>query len=790
MYKTFEPFKKLLAKNKSKWFDILKRFGLNYLPQNLTFNADIRRIYSELQERDMESLYDSQLPLIFNEQFIFNRDFSLRWDLTRNLHLNFNSGTHAQIEEPYTPINKTLYPDRYTAWKDSVCAPASSTWAHPSTISRPSPLSYQLPLNLLPVFDWINADASYNSTYNWQRGSELEDGTNLGNSIATNRTLNINSSLNLEKLYNHIPFLKATNDRFNKTQRSSAGKSPNKKGSKGRERRKPAGKGKATRDDKPPASRSRYRTRNPGPSRRKSSSCPTPPSPSATAKTPSVSSSRPRPADGKTVSLKYKKLDNNKIQILNKVDTATTLKLTVTAREPLDDKGWYKTAQSAARLLMMLRNVSFTYRNQYAMALPGFMPNVGSLFGQRGGDVLSPGLDFAFGLSGDSYIDKARDRQWLLVHDDIATPATTNATSDLQLRATLEPVKNLKIDLNASRTETKARSIQYMYEGAPTTQTGTFTMTTWSLRSAFESIGSANDGYHSATFERFCKAVGGDYSSQSLIPAFINTYTNMSGGHGAFPKLTSLLPNWTIRYSGLSALPWFRDHFKSVNLSHSYKSIYAVGAYSSSAMPYDDWQSVSSLWAHVNIPTVSINESFAPFLGLDVTFFNNMTCKLEYRSTRTLSLSMTSVQINESRSNDWVVGMGYKINDVKLFGWNAPKNKRSKGKSANRQQNQQSASSGSQKKNNNGFNNDLNLRLDLSLRSQAAVTRDIASMTSNASSGNAAFKLSFSADYTMSRLLTMSFYFDRQKNTPLLSSSSYPTTTRDFGLSMKFSLTR
>ena len=63
-------------------------------------------------------------------------------------------------------------------------------------------------------------------------------------------------------------------------------------------------------------------------------------------------------------------------------------------------------------------------------------------------------------------------------------------------------------------------------------------------------------------------------------------------------------------------------------------------------------------------------------------------------------------------------------------------------------------------------------------------------MTSNASSGNAAFKLSFSADYTMSRLLTMSFYFDRQKNTPLLSSSSYPTTTQDFGLSLKFSLTR
>ena len=89
-----------------------------------------------------------------------------------------------------------------------------------------------------------------------------------------------------------------------------------------------------------------------------------------------------------------------------------------------------------------------------------------------------------------------------------------------------------------------------------------------------------------------------------------------------------------------------------------------------------------------------------------------------------------------------------------------------------------------------GFNSDLNLRLDLSYRKQAAICRDIASMTSSASSGNTAFKMSFSADYSLSRLLTMSFYYDRQTNTPLLSSNSYPTTTQDFGLSMKFSLTR
>ena len=65
-----------------------------------------------------------------------------------------------------------------------------------------------------------------------------------------------------------------------------------------------------------------------------------------------------------------------------------------------------------------------------------------------------------------------------------------------------------------------------------------------------------------------------------------------------------------------------------------------------------------------------------------------------------------------------------------------------------------------------------------------------ATMTSSASSGNNALKLSFTVDYTLSKMLTMSFYYDRQTNTPLLSSSSYPTTTQDFGLSIKFSLTR
>lgn len=107
-------------KSRSKWLDFPKKFGLNWLPQNVAFNTDITRNYYELQERDMESTENQKLPLTFSSQFLWNREFNLRWDLTKNLHMNFQSATNAEIEEPYTPVNKDLYPDSYTAWKDSV----------------------------------------------------------------------------------------------------------------------------------------------------------------------------------------------------------------------------------------------------------------------------------------------------------------------------------------------------------------------------------------------------------------------------------------------------------------------------------------------------------------------------------------------------------------------------------------------------------------------------------------------------------------------------------------------
>ena len=209
--------------------------------------------------------------------------------------------------------------------------------------------------------------------------------------------------------------------------------------------------------------------------------------------------------DGKTYNLKYKKVDDNTIRVKNR-DTIP-VKITVTAKEPLDEKGWYKTLQTVARGLMMLRNVNFTYRNTYAMTLPGLKYEIGDAFGQKSvNGVLSPGLGFAFGAVGDGFVEKAVRNGWLLNNDsNITTPVSTNATEDLQVRATLEPLRDLKIDLSASRNVNKSKSVQFMYEGMPTTQSGSFNMTIISVKSAFASSGNINNNYSSEPFNEFMK---------------------------------------------------------------------------------------------------------------------------------------------------------------------------------------------------------------------------------------------------------------------------------------------
>jgi cell surface protein SprA len=213
-------------------------------------------------------------------------------------------------------------------------------------------------------------------------------------------------------------------------------------------------------------------------------------------------------------------------------------------------------------------------------------------------------------------------------------------------------------------------------------------------------------------------------------------------------------------------LPFVKQRFKSLVLSHQYRSSYSVGSFTS----FLQWEDVGNgMLGMLNgipsspysISSVSISEGFTPLFGVDATFLNNITAKTEFRKTRSLSLNTSSYQLVESLANEIVVGVGYKLTEFN-------KVLRMK-KTAN-------------------FSNDLTVRLYYSYRRTQALIRKIEDGLTQPTSGNVAKTIQLSADYGVSRSLTLRAFYDLQINEPLVSSTSYPTSNSNYGVTVRFSL--
>ena len=759
----------------SNWLKILKETTIHFLPQSFVFDTDLSRNYHELQERDLEGSADQAIPVTFSQQFYWNRDLTIRWDMLKELTMSFNSRTRAEIAEPYVPVNRNLYPDEYEFWKDSIKA-SLRNMGTPLDYQQNFQANYRVPLSKLPILNWTDVSMGYNAGYTWNRGIMYEDGSSFGNNISSRRDMSLNGRFDLTQLYNKSEYLKSVNDRH-------------------------SGRKKA----EPPVKRNPYYQKEytflPD-------SVYVLPHNLATF-TPKLTATT---KDGKEVKLRFRKVDMNNISV--KVKDTLTVKIRVvqdpdkpirTKQLTLDDF-----AQFGVRTLMGFRNVSFSYRDNYNMMLPGFLP-YSEHMGQAGsGSMLAPGLDFAFGMIDDGYLYKAKSNGWLLSSDSVVQNAMTSRSQDFQLKVTAEPFTDFRIDINASWTKTGSNQVQYGFNGMPSTRSGSFNMTTMTLGSAFEFKNSGN-GYRSASYDRFLENLGiirerieteyagavypegtplagqeytdanggvNPYSADVMVPAFLSAYTGRSASRMSldlFPDILSMLPGWNFTYSGLVKIPFFEHYFKSFNLRHAYKSVYSIGNFNTfnTYMEYMNGRGFitdvtsgmpvpSSMY---NIGTVSINETFAPLAGFDMTLKNGISGRLEYRKTRVLTLSTTAVQIVESMSDDITLGGGYKIVGLKLLG----------------------ALPGSGR---NKVSNDLTTNLDISYRNQSAICRSINNGTVQATSGNRAMKFSFTADYVYSKMVTLNGYIDYQSNFPMVSTTAYPTSTYDFGFSIKFSLTR
>jgi len=691
--KPWEPFKTL--ESSSGWSRLIRSLNFNYLPNSIRVSSIISRHYQEMQLRDLQTWAEGLMQskkkyLSFSSDFFWNRDFSFTWDLTKNLHTSFRSGTIAEIEEPYLQVNKEINRSDYEIWKDSVVQSIRGL-GKPFSYAQTADITYTLPFAQIPIMNWISSSAAYNAGYRWERGASIE-GENMGNFLQNDLSFTFQSRFNLNALYSKIPFLRQANNGFGGSEEMTHG------------------------------------------------------------------GTRQNGFTGHDVT------------------------------------------QLLFRVMMMVRQVNLNIGYKTRTDLPGYKPSIGNFFGQQqSADDLHPGAGFAFGLEGgEKFVRDAMARNQLVMDKDNLRPAIFNRTQNIRMDASIEPFPGLSIYLHALYEDNQRTEMQYMLEGMPRVRGGSFAISILSLSSAFERAG-ADNHYYSPAFEHFQtyreevaarvrkqyvatrypssgflagSSISGEpfnpavgdvqrNSADVLIPSFLAAYTGKDPdkvGLGAFPALSSMLPNWNISFNMTKVFPGLQSLFRSLTLNHQYLSQYRIGSFSSflSWIPAGDGSEMGFIRYAVSgaplpsspydISAVSIVESFNPLIEMNSVFNNELSLGLRFNRTRSVNLNISSVQIVEAKDNDMVVELGYSISK------------------------------------------DLNIRLDVSHKITRALIRKIETGFTQATDGLQTTSVRFAADRAMSKAMTLRVYFDKIINKPLVSSGSYATADTSAGISLRFNL--
>ena len=713
--KPWEPFKnvKKVAKIKA-----LKELNFYYLPQMWSFTTNMHRTFSVSQQRELTGAVGVRVQdmVTSSKDFTWDRNFNFQYNLTKNLKFSLQTAMNSTVDEgmyarevirDYEFAN-----NHYEAWRDTIRR-SLAKWGSPYTYQQVFTMSWNVPFNRIPYLEALSATATYTGNYNWTRTqSSSTTSQNLGNSISSTRQWQIDGGLNLELLYGKSKYWKRITQLYMGRTRPKANRN-----SKDRKSKKDLD---------------------------------------------------PKNAD--------KDQNEKKIQ---------------------KDYNWY---DIFAYMGTSIRKVQVTYRRTDALATSGFLPGIG-FFGQdnKNDAGSAPGWDFAFGFFRDDWINKAKSRGWLTMNDSIAQPATRSTTEDLDIRLTLEPLPGLKIQLNGKRYMANTTSITYTSGNNIETFTGSFNITQCALGTMFKSVGNANNNYASDVFNQFMQnrtimrdrvqarypAGAGTVSSSSadvLLPAFLAAYTGQDinkMGYSPFLSILRMVPNWSVTYDGLSKLPGIKDHFRSFTLTHAYTCKYSIGSYSS----FSTWAAangndktmgyiqdvtnpnISTPSSAYDIASVSLTESLSPLIGLNMTLKNSLSFKGEYRKQRNLALNVTSVQLSESHSDEFVIGAGYTLKDLSFTGKNMQ---------------------GQQKK----VSNDLKLNVDFGYKNIKAFLRKIdEGGLAQTSSGSKVFTVKIAADYIISQKLDIQLYYDHEGTTPLLS-TAYPIKTDNVGVNVKLMLTR
>ena len=710
-YKPLGSFKKLTS---IKWLQLFYDFNFYLFPKSFTFSTNIYRYFEESKLRNKSKGIIITEPM-YVKAFEWSRNYSLSWDITQSIKFDYSASVKALIDEPQGKIDTKNK-------KDSIWYNVGQL-GRMNSFSQNLDASYQLPINKIPIFSFISSNVRYGSTYSWQLAAPAI--AYLGNSVENSNTKQFNINASFTSLYNKSKYLRKVNQ-------GTFGSSLNDK----------------------PILKSKQEKWN---------------------------KEQQKSHGQKAISI------NDSIE-----NQEEDIKITKNyGKEVLDN---------FLRLLMLVKNVSFAYTEGCGTSLPGFMlsPNV---MGLTVNNSFAPGFLFVFGQQDNNIVDKASQNNWLTTSTLLNEPFIQRQNKNLQFQATVQPISDFRIQLTATRTNSTADQYYFLadsngvFNKYTRQQTGSFSITTIGLSTFFEAKGENNISKNFDNFKSYRVAIAqrladnraaqqSDYdkgsdeypdgygatSQEVLLYSFIAAYLGKSPNNVdiSSPFFKIPLPNWNVTYTGLSKLPGINKLFQNITLSHSYVCTYQMGAYATNLQynPEDgNLQNVrdalSNFIPKVEFGQVAISESMSPVISLSLSMKNSFEFKAEWKKSRAVSMSTTSFQVSEQTNNEFIIGTGYRIKDLKItYNFSGIK--------------QQSIS-------------DLVLKLDFSVRNNKTILRKIEEGVNQPSAGQMIYSINFLAEYMLTKNVSLKAYYDHVFNKPVLSGSiSSLTISAGLGVKINF----
>ncbi len=431
-------------------------------------------------------------------------------------------------------------------------------------------------------------------------------------------------------------------------------------------------------------------------------------------------------------------------------------------------------------LITALERVQFTYSESNGTVLPGYTQNIGFL------GTSNPGFEFAVGRQKDIRFEAAK-RGWLTEFPNFNQAYTSVHNTEMSYNAEIGLLQGLKLDLTGNRNYSENASENFsVVNGAYTALSprlfGNFEISTIMLKTAF-----SGNGLNSQAFEdlktnrltiaqRLATARGiplGDVDADGfprgfgknnqavLIPAFLAAYV------GTDPKSVSMeakrsvpLPNWNLQYSGLMRLKSFKKRFNRFAIAHGYRASHTLNAFTTNLeyQPSSTDQS-GNFMNEILYTNVNLVEQFNPLIKVDFELKNSLQLSAEVRKDRALSLSLDNNLLTETSGNEWIVGMGYRIKNVK-FKTNIG------GKSTN-------------------LKGDINIKGDLSVRDNITLIRNLDVLSDQVTAGQRLWSLKVSADYALSRNFTALFFYDHAFSKFAIS-TAFPQTNIRSGITLRY----